>query len=394
MSEASAHKLSYIVETTRGTTPTNPRFKSLPDTRTTLALTKETLASERLTGSRFPAEPRTGANLVGGEIPVDLSSGTYDDFISSALQGDWVAAGASVDTITLEVETVASTDVEAGDTFVTTNGTVTVETIDAKGEEVVLTYVEGAAAPVTYEIFGLDSVTIDGELFEVTLYTDTEEDSTVKAGDTRKSFSILREFSDFDGGTPFLLFSGCEVASWNLSASANSLVKSTFTFFGRNQVGPSAAAPTGTSYAPAVDTEAFDTFSGSAKIDGVESCLITEFSLTVNNGHAPKFAVGCATPQDASVGQSLIDGSVTLYLEDATMLTKFVEEADLALEFEFADSDGNKMVVALPKLKIGSGTQADVTGDGPISIPVNFTAHKDQTLGSHISIRRVNPVAV
>lgn len=394
MSEASAHKLAYIVETTRGTVPTNPRFKSLPDTRTTLALTKESLPSERLTGSRFPAEPRTGASLVGGEIPVDLSSRTYDDFIASALQGEWVEADATNDSVTIEVDAVATTGAEVADTFVTTSGTVTVESIDAKGQEVVLTYVEGTDPPVTFEIFGLGSVTIDGEVFEVTAYTDTAEDATVKAGDTRKSFSVIREFSDFVGGTPFLLFSGCEVASWGLSASANSLVKSTFTFFGREMVGPSAAAPTGTTYTPAIDSEAFDTFSGVAKIDGVASCIITEFALNVNNGHAPKYAVGCATPQDASVGQSLIDGSITLYLEDATMLTKFVDETGLALEFEFADSAGNKMVISLPNLKIGSGTQADVTGDGPISIPVNFTAHKGQTLGSHISVRRVSPLAV
>ena len=51
------------------------------------------------------------------------------------------------------------------------------------------------------------------------------------------------------------------------------------------------------------------------------------------------------------------------------------------------------MIVALPNLKIGSGTQPDVSGDGQIAIVVNFTAHYDEALGSHVSVRRVYPVA-
>lgn len=393
MSEASAHKLAYVVEATRGTTPTNPRFRYLPDTRTTLALTKETLATERLTGTRFPAEPRTGASVVGGDIPADLSSQTYDDFIASALQGDWVVA-ASGDTIDLTVDTVPNAGTVVGATFNTTNGVVTVESIDAKAQEAVLYYVEGANPPVTYEFFGLDTITIDGDDFEITAYNDVAEDATVKAGDTRKSFSIIREFSDFEAGQePFLLYKGCEVATWNLTAAANGLAKSTFTFFGRDMVGPSENAPAGTSYAPAIDTEPFDTFSGAMEIDGVAQCIVTDYNLTINNGHAPRYTVGCASSQDPMVAQSVIEGSITVYLEDATLYKKFVEEEKLSLKLTLADSKGNKMIVNLPNLKIGSGTQPDVTGDGSITIPINFTAHKDNDLGSHISVQRLQPLA-
>lgn len=399
MSEASAHKLAYVVEATRGTTPTNPRFRYLPDTRTTLALTKELLATERLTGSRFPAEPRTGASVVGGDIPADLSSQTYDDFIASALQGDWVDdAGAGVDSVDLTVDSVANAGTVAGATFNTTNGVVTVESIDAQSQEVVLTYVEGANAPVTYEIFALGTVTIDGDDFEATAYTDALQSATVKAGDTRKSFSIIREFSDLNPDPdltkrPFLLYNGCEVASWTLAAAANGLAKSTFTFFGRDMVGPSENAPTGTSYAPAIDTEPFDTFSGAMEIDGAPQCTVTDYNLTINNGHAARYTVGCASSQDPMVAQSVVEGSITVYLEDASLYKKFVDEEKLSLKLTLADSDGNKLIVDLPNLKIGAGTQPDVTGDGSITIPINFTAHKDNTLGSHVSVQRIRPVA-
>lgn len=396
MAEASAHKLAYVKETTRGTTPANPRFRYFPDTRTTLALSKELLTTERLTGSRFPAAPRTGASVVGGDIPADLSSQTYDDLIASALQGDWVDdVGAGVDTFDIVVDGTANVGVVVGDTFTTTNGVVTVESLDSKAEEVVLTYVEGTDTPDTFHLYGVDEVTIDEEIFAITAFTDALQSATVKAGDTRQSFSIIREFSDFaDGEEPFLVYKGCEVASLNISAAANGLAKSTFTFFGREMVGPTATAPAGTTYAPAIDTEPFDTFSGGMKVDGLPKCIVTDYSVTINNGHAPKFTVGCPASQDPMVSQSLIEGSITVYLENASLYKKFVNEEKLSLELTLADSQGNEMIVNLPNLKIGSGTQPDVTGDGSITIPINFTAHKDNELGSHISIQRRRPVAV
>ena len=90
MAESTAHKLAIIPETVMGSTPEDPQFQRLPDTRTTLALTKDNLETERNNGTRFPAIPRTGAESVGGEIPADLSYSTYDLLFASALQGLWV----------------------------------------------------------------------------------------------------------------------------------------------------------------------------------------------------------------------------------------------------------------------------------------------------------------
>ena len=395
MSEAAAHKLSYVTETTRGTTPTNPRFQALPDTRTTIALTKETLTSERLTGTRFPSEPRTGVNGVSGDIPADLSSKVYDDFISSALQGPWVESG-SADTADFEVDASADTGKVQGNTFATSNGTVTIEFLDAKAQKVVLRYDPTVTAAATsHEIFGLGSATIDSVVFEVTAYTDAVEDGLCKAGDTRKSFSILREFSDFEvGQKPFLLFSGCEVSSWNLAAAANNLAKSTFSFFGRAMSGPNVAGPTNFSVAPPIDTSPFDTFKGQMDIDGVESSIVTDYNITINNGHAPRYVLGKDDSQDPSTTQSLIEGSMTVYFEDSTLYEKFVNEESISLKLTLQDLNGNQLIIEMPKCSIIGRTQPDVSGDGPLTLPINFTAHEDDTLGSHISVRRYFPLAV
>jgi hypothetical protein len=311
MAEASAHQLSYIKEATRNTTPATPEFQRLPDTRTTIALTKDNLETSRLTGDRFPAEPRTGANGVGGDIPADLSYNAYDDLMESAFQG---------------------------------------------------VFVENSPG-----------------------------DDTLLAGDTRQSFSILREFSDFAGGTkPFILFTGCEVATWTLEAAANGLATSTFTFFGQDGGVPATTAPTGTTYAAAITTDPFDSFSGTMKIDTVAQCIVTDYSVSINNGHAAKYTVGCQGTGDPSVTQSIVEGSITVYFEDEVLYEKFVEETSMALELTLVDPAGNSLIINMPNCKIGNGTQPDVTEDGAITMPINFSAHYDAGIGSHISAQRID----
>ena len=303
MSEASAHKLSYSAETTRGTMNTTPTFIRLPDTRTTVALVKDTLATERLTGDRFPAAPRTGATTVAGDIPVDLSYDTYNPFIESALQGAF----------------------------------------------------------------------------------DASSTNSAKAGTTRKSFSILREFSDISTDQ-FHLYTGCEVASWSLTAAANGLAKSTFTFMGRGAAAPASVAPSSSTFTAASTTEPFDTFSGEMKIDGVASCIVTDYTINVNNGLEARYAVGCEGSEDPTVSQSIVDGSLTVYLEDMTLYKKFINDQSIALSLKLMDSSSQYIRIDIPNAVISSGTQPDVTGDGAIMLPISFTAHYDSTLQSHIEV--------
>lgn len=397
MSEAANHKLSYVVESTRGTTPTNPRFQRLPDTRTTLALTKDNLESERVTGDRFPAEPRTGAKGVSGDISADLSAVAYDDFLESALQGTFTNdAGAGSDSCLVDQEGVDHAGKVVGDTFTTVanTGTVTLEYLDSRGQYARFRYDPPAdAAATTYELFNTtDTVEIDGDTFQIESFTDGAESATLKAGTTRKSFSIMRQFSDM-ATKGFSIFSGCEITTWNLSAAANNIAKSVFGVFGRDMTGPQDAAPTNTDYIPAHDYKPFDTFKGELKIDTVANCTVTDYNITINNNHTAKFAVGCETSQDPSVGQSDVEGSITMYFEDAALWEKFINDESFALELTLQDLQDRKLIIDLPNCRIGSGTQPDVGGDGPITITVNFTAHKDETLGSHISVQRVYPVA-
>tara|TARA_R110000796_G_scaffold17656_2_gene54198 strand:- start:14971 stop:16155 length:1185 start_codon:yes stop_codon:yes gene_type:complete len=393
MSKASNHSISILKEATAGTTPATPRFTKLPDARTTLAATKGDLTTERLEPGRFAAVPRTGARSVVGEIPADISDSAYELLIASGLQGTW-SAKASPDTVDITIDSIVTAGIVEGDDYSTASGVVTFERIAGAQQEVRASYVE-AGVTTNYEFNGLQTITIDGEDFVVTAYTAVGEVSTIKAASDRSSLSVLRHFSDLGGGKPYMLFAGCEVGTFNLSASANGLAKAVFSLVGQTGGTPLALAslPAGLSQAEPIDTLAFDTFSGDCKIDGVTSAEVTEYDFTIDNGLAEKFGIGVATGRQPSSGQSLGSGSITMYFEDSVLYEKFLSEASFSIEFELQDPIGNKLTVLLPKLVIAPGTQADVDGDTDITLPVNFTAHRDDTEGTHIKITRTGAIA-
>lgn len=389
MSEGNQHIVSFVKEVIKGTTPQNPRFQLLPDNRTTINLTKETLATERLSGNRFPSKPRTGARQVSGDIPTDLSFETYDAFIESALQGLFVEGVAGNDFSNISVNDAPASPIEEGDTYLTSNGVVTFETINAIEQKVVAVFQPAVGDSVNYIFDGLETLTIDGETFEIGEFTNVAKTAIAKAGNTRSSFSILREFSDLGSAENKLLYTGCEVGTWNLTAEANNIAKSTFTFMGLSMVDPSATAPAGSSFRPAIDNEPFDTFNGEMKIDGVATCIVTSYNLTINNNLSTQFGVGCESARGTRAGQSVVEGSITVFFETIDLYQKFIDEGKLNLELTLQDNLGNQMVIKLPNLKITSGTNLEVSGDAEITLPISFTAHEDAALGSHISVTRI-----
>lgn len=80
--------LSYIVESTFGTTPVG-NFQNLPFSTHALSLTKDRLAGNDIQADRMPRVDRHGNRQVGGDIVVDLRDGDYDAFLEAAMLNTW-----------------------------------------------------------------------------------------------------------------------------------------------------------------------------------------------------------------------------------------------------------------------------------------------------------------
>ena len=202
-------------------------------------------------------------------------------------------------------------------------------------------------------------------------------------GTTRRSFSILRHFTELAGAAyPFHRFVGCEFNTFSLTVAPDAIVKGTFGVMGKNWI-IEQTAPVGTTYA--ADTPSslkpFDSFTGTVEIDGVPVATVTEITMTLENGMEPRFVVGSDTTRQPKIGKTRVTGSLTLYFEDSVMLQAFNGGVKKSLKFTLEDLDGNTLEFNLPSI-LGTGGQVDVQGEADITIPFPFSAIYEDGAGT------------
>lgn len=95
--QGSRSSLSYIVESTFGTTPAG-NFTNLPFSTHSLNLTKDRVAGNDIQADRMPRVDRHGNRQVAGDIVVDLRDADYDDFLESAMLNTWATSVLKVGT--------------------------------------------------------------------------------------------------------------------------------------------------------------------------------------------------------------------------------------------------------------------------------------------------------
>ena len=92
--QGSRSSLSYIVESTFGTTPAG-NFTNLPFNTHSLNLTRDRVAGNEIQADRMTRVDRHGNTQVGGDIVVDLRDGDFDTFLESAMLNTWDTSPAS-----------------------------------------------------------------------------------------------------------------------------------------------------------------------------------------------------------------------------------------------------------------------------------------------------------
>ena len=306
MSDSSRHDMFYIEEVTYGDTPAvDPAFLDLRHTGTTLGLAKESFQSEELHADRQIRDFRHGVKSVAGDLSMELSYGSFDDFLEATLMGTW------------------ATDV-------------------------------------------------------------------LKAGVERRSFSVLRHFEDLPSGNPYFLYAGIEFNALNLTIPASGMVTGSFTVLGQSQVTLADLSSLGTpTFGAPITTQPFDSFTGSILEAGGAISVVTEVSLTLENGLAAKNVVGSDETILPSVDKSNLTGSVTAFFEDTVILDKFLNETESSLEVTLTDPAGNSYIIELPRIKYNGGQPDVASGGGPITINFPIQALYNVADLSNIVITRV-----
>lgn len=88
---ASETRLAYVPETTWGTTPATPPFKVLRYTGESIVAGKTTVTSEEIQADRNIRDEVMVGRGAEGDIQAELSYGSFDDLIESALAATWAS---------------------------------------------------------------------------------------------------------------------------------------------------------------------------------------------------------------------------------------------------------------------------------------------------------------
>ena len=296
--QGSRSSLSYIVESTFGTTPAG-NFTSLPFSTHGINLSKDRVAGTDIQADRMPRHDRHGNKQVSGDIIADLREADFDPFLESAMLSTFSA-------------------------------------------------------------------------------------NALKVGTTPKFFSLEDYASDIDQSR---VFTGCTVSTMGVSIAPNQMVTTTFGIVGKDM----SISATQKTLDAASNNAPFDAYSGSLSIGDTggtpsASAIITGMDFTLNNSFAPTFVVGSDSAPQLEVGRAEIEGTMSAYFEDATLVNRFINETETELNVVVGDGT-NTLTFDFPRAKINS---ADVGVDGPTSrvISMSFVALYDTTDTTNFTITR------
>lgn len=367
MSDANRVKLSYVGEGAAFGVAKAATLKVLRHTGESLKQDTTVIVSEELRSDRQIADIiRTGVGASGG-INFELSYGTYDDFLKAILcSANWSAEKSKTAT-TISASSVDNClrDSEAG--FITA-GFVRNQWIKISGFTTTALGNNGFAKIVSVDS---DEMILSNKILisksagdEVTI----QMGSQIKNGtENLLSWNIERQYIDLDPDV-FSLFTGMCLNTLSLDIPADGTIKGTMAFLGSLEDSLNASA--GVGYADASITKIM---TGANHVDQIleneTEIGILSFTLNITNNLRQRLQVGTLGATSVGTGTIEISGSISLYLSDAILFDKYLDQTPTSLAIAVTDGVGNSYLIEIPAIKLVDGSRpagglnTDVVGD-------------------------------
>ena len=225
----------------------------------------------------------------------------------------------------------------------------------------------------------------DFDVFLESAMLNTWATNVLKVGTTPKFMSIEDYAADIDQSR---VFTGMSVSTMGISLAPNQMVTTTFGMVGKDMT----ISATEKTQNAASGAAPFDAYSGDISIGNVGGAapvaIVTALDFTLNNSYAPTFVIGDDSAPSLEYGRAEVEGTLTAYFEDASLINRFLNETETEIEVSVDDPTGaNSYTFSFPRVKINS---ADVGVDGPTSrmISMSFVALYDATEETNLKITR------
>jgi len=209
----------------------------------------------------------------------------------------------------------------------------------------------------------------------------------LKIGTTPKYFSMEDAANEI---AQFRLFTGMSVSSMNVSIAPNQMVTGSFEMVGKSMTQAGTTGSTGGTPTASSTNAPFDSYSGTISDGGSGISIVTSIDFSLTNSFAPTFVVGSDSAQQLEFGRAVVEGTMTVYYEDETLINKFLNETESSLSVSVNDPTGlNAYTFDFPRVKYNG---ASVPLQNPTSrlITLPFVALYDTTENTNLKLTRTS----
>ena len=191
----------------------------------------------------------------------------------------------------------------------------------------------------------------------------------------RQSFTIVQDFgADIGIGNDSHVYTGCEFNTFSMSIPADGLVECSVGIVGATMTTEAAGNDADPDDDGANYVEANDPFhSSDATITSSEAAaILTDLSLSVENGIETTNAVGEVIPIQGGIGKCRVSGSLTAHFTTPALLEKFINNDSSTLTISFG-SNTTGISFTMAKIIYTTGS-VEVGGEGLLSVAMDFVA--------------------
>ena len=227
------------------------------------------------------------------------------------------------------------------------------------------------------------------EFLESAMFSTFATDDTMKIGTTPKFLSIEDAALDV---TQFRKFSGMGASTASFSIAPNQMVNTTFEMVGKDMTQSATSASTGGTPTAITGNAPFDSYNGSIFEGGVGTSNllgnVTSIEFSVSNSLAAIYAVGSDSAPQLEFGRAVIEGTMSVFYEDATLINKFLNETESELQVSVASPGGtDAYTFYMPRIKY-NGANVPLANPQSRIIELPFVSLHDSGEGTNLLLTR------
>jgi len=174
-------------------------------------------------------------------------------------------------------------------------------------------------------------------------------------GVTLASWNIERKYVDLSP-IIYALFTGMCLGEMSLDIPADGRITGSFTLLGSKEETKDASQ--GTGHTKATTTTIM---TGANHVDDIfenkQGAKILSLSMSINNNLRTRLQVGTLGAVSVGSGSILITGSLELYLPDAALFDKYLDQTPSSLSIGVTDGVGNGYIIEIPTMRITDGSR-------------------------------------